>query len=186
MSGLDFGRDGMLVESATLWFTGLPASGKTTLAVSVERNLTGRGVPCVVLDGDELREGLSADLGLSREDRAEQARRTAHVAAMLTRSNVVAIVALVSPYAADRELARQIHEERLLPFIEVWVDTPLAECERRDPKGLYARARRGELTGMTGLDGPYEPPAAPELRVSGYHDTNRLMAALLQPVVASR
>lgn len=180
----DRSRDGFLVAPATFWFTGLPAAGKTTLAVRVQRILTTRGVPCVVLDGDELRDGLSSDLGLSREDRAEQARRVAHVAAMLVRSDIVAIVALVSPYATDRELARDIHAERSLRFVEVWVDTPLDVCEQRDTKNLYARARAGLLTGMTGLDGPYEPPASPELRVSGYEDANALMSALLEPVVA--
>jgi bifunctional enzyme CysN/CysC len=90
----------------------------------------------------------------------------------------------VSPYTADRELARDIHFERGLPFIEVYVDTPLAECERRDDKGLYAKARRGEITGMTGLDGPYEQPIVPELRVSGYPDANALLDVLLQPVLS--
>jgi len=114
-----------------------------------------------VLDGDVLREGLSSDLGLTRADRAEQARRAAHVAAIVAASGFVAIVALVSPYADDRQRARHIHEEQGLRFSEVWVDTPLVVCEQRDPKGLYSRARAGSLQGMTGVDAPYEPCNAP-------------------------
>jgi len=118
------------------------------------------------LDGDQLRSGLSSDLGLSRDDRAEQARRAAHVARLISRSGIVAIVALVSPYAEDRKRARETHDG--LEFLEVWVDTPLSVCEQRDPKGLFRRARSGELSGLTGIDSPYELPTAPDVTVRGY------------------
>ena len=147
----------------TLWLTGLPASGKSSIAVAAEARLVESGRPALVLDGDNLRHGLNGNLGFSPEDRAENVRRTAHAAALLAEAGVVALVSLVSPYAADREAARAIHVERGLRFAEVWVATPLEECERRDPKGLYAKARRGELTGMTGVDAPYEEPTDAEL-----------------------
>ena len=155
---------------ATLWLTGLPASGKTTLANAIDLRLGQAGLAAALLDGDVLRRGLSSDLGLRPEDRAEQARRTAHVAALFAATGVVAIVSLVSPYVEDRDLARRIHADRGLSFCEVWIDTPLAVCERRDPKGLYARARAGEIDGMTGLDAPYQPPPRAELRVRGDRD----------------
>jgi bifunctional enzyme CysN/CysC len=151
----------------TIWLTGLSGAGKTTLALALEVLLSRLGWPVCVLDGDVLRGGLSSDLGLARADRAEQARRAAHVAAIVAASGLVAIVALVSPYADDRRRAREIHESLGLPFCEVWVDTPLVVCEQRDPKGLYARAHAGELQGLTGVDAPYEPPAAPDVRVNG-------------------
>jgi bifunctional enzyme CysN/CysC len=153
-------------EGGTVWITGLPGSGKTTLADAVRRELSGDGRPTCVLDGDQLRSGLSSDLGLSRDDRAEQARRAAHVARLISRSGIVAIVALVSPYAEDRKRARETHDG--LEFLEVWVDTPLSVCEQRDPKGLFRRARSGELSGLTGIDSPYELPTAPDVTVRGY------------------
>lgn len=164
-------------RAATVWLTGLPGAGKTTLARELERRLLSTAGAVCVLDGDELREGLSRDLGLSREDRGEQARRAAEVAALLSKSGTVAVVALVSPYKADRCRARELHERLGLRFLEVWLDTPLAICERRDPKGLYARARAGELPGLTGVDDPYEPPSAPELRLSGDGERPGVLAA---------
>src|SRR5919205_2254491 len=148
---------------ATIWFTGLPSSGKSTVAAAVEARLLAEGRAAYVLDGDNLRHGLNGDLGFSAEDRAENVRRTAEVSALLADAGVVVLVALVSPYRADRDAARAVHAARGLPFVEAHVATPLEECERRDPKGLYARARAGEITGLTGVDDPYEPPAAPEL-----------------------
>jgi bifunctional enzyme CysN/CysC len=153
-------------RGATVWLTGLPASGKSTLAAAVERRLVEAGRPAYLLDGDNLRHGLNGDLGFSEADRAENVRRTAHVACLLADAGVVALVSLVSPYAAERDRARALHADAGLPFSEVWVATPPADCEARDPKGLYARARRGELTGLTGVDAPYEPPAAAELVVT--------------------
>src|ERR687891_1150702 len=128
---------------ATVWFTGLPASGKSTIAAGVEARLLAEGRSAYVLDGDNLRHGLNGDLGFSAQDRAENVRRTAEVSALLADAGVVVLVALVSPYRADRDRARAVHAERGLPFLEIHVATPLEECERRDPKGLYARARAG-------------------------------------------
>jgi bifunctional enzyme CysN/CysC len=118
-----------------------------------------------MLDGENMRHGISSDLGFSPADRHEHARRVATVARLLADNGTVAIVALVSPMAADREAARELHEQADLDFLEVWVDTPLEVCERRDPAGLYRRAYAGELTNFTGVDGPYEPPAEPDLRL---------------------
>jgi adenylyl-sulfate kinase len=150
---------------ATVWLTGLPASGKSTLAAAVEARLLAEGRAAYVLDGDNLRHGLNGDLGFSPEDRAENVRRTAEVAALISDAGVVSLASLVSPYIADREAARAVHEHRGIPFVEVHVATSLAECERRDPKGLYARARAGELDGLTGVGAPYEAPESPDLRV---------------------
>lgn len=169
----------------TIWLTGLSGAGKTTLALALERLLSGRGRSVCVLDGDVLRGGLSSDLGLTRADRAEQARRAAHMAAIVASSGVVAIVALVSPYADDRRRARDIHEERGLRFLEVWVDTPLVVCAQRDPKGLYARADAGQLQGLTGVDAPYEPPDAPDMQVIGSGEPPEATAArILQLLLA--
>jgi adenylyl-sulfate kinase len=148
---------------ATIWFTGLPAAGKSTIASAVEAQLVGEGRPAFMLDGDNLRHGLNGDLGFGEEARTENVRRTAHVARLLADSGTIAIVSLVSPYARDREEAASLHTDADLPFIEVFVDAPLALCEQRDPKGLYARARAGELAGLTGIDAPYEAPTNPDL-----------------------
>ncbi|HEX2088177.1 MAG TPA: adenylyl-sulfate kinase, partial [Solirubrobacteraceae bacterium] len=155
-----------LGRGVTLWFTGLPSSGKSTIAAAVEERLVAAGIHAYRLDGDNLRHGLNADLGFSAEDRAENVRRTAHAARLLADAGVVAIPSLVSPYRADREAARRIHEDAGIGFLEVFVDTPLEECERRDPKGLYARARAGEIKGFTGIDDPYEAPEAPDVRLA--------------------
>ena len=150
---------------ATVWLTGLPASGKSTLAAAVEARLLADGRAAYMLDGDNLRHGLNGDLGFSPSDRAENVRRTAEVAALIADAGVVSLASLVSPYVANREAARAVHEQRGLAFLEVHVATSLAECERRDPKGLYARARAGELEGLTGVSAPYEAPESPDLRV---------------------
>lgn len=147
----------------TVWFTGLSGSGKSSVAVEVERRLVAAGRPAYLLDGDNLRQGLNGDLGFSAEDRDENVRRVAHVARLFADAGVVALVPVISPYRDDRARVREVHAAAGLPFVEAFVDTPLAVCERRDPKGLYARARAGELTGMTGIDDPYEPPEQPEL-----------------------
>ncbi|HXB63863.1 MAG TPA: adenylyl-sulfate kinase [Solirubrobacteraceae bacterium] len=153
------------LRGATIWLTGLPAAGKSTIGRAIEERLVKAGRPAYLLDGDNLRHGLNGDLGFDEQARAENVRRTAHVARLLAECGAVALVSLVSPYAADRELAAELHAEQELAFLEVFVSTPLAQCERRDPKGLYARARAGELAGMTGVDAPYEPPAAPDVVV---------------------
>jgi bifunctional enzyme CysN/CysC len=155
-------------RGATIWITGLPAAGKSSLAVALVARLADGGVPACLLDGDELRRGLCADLGFGSRDRAENVRRTAHVARLVAEAGLVAVVALVSPYASGRGAARRVHDDAGLPFVEVYVDTPLEVCERRDPKGQYALARAGQLPHYTGVDDPYEPPVRPDVRVSGH------------------
>jgi len=152
-------------QGRTLWLTGLSGSGKSSIAGEVERLLVESGRPAYVLDGDNLRHGLNADLGFSAADRAENIRRTAEVAALLADAGVVAICSLISPMRDDRDRARAVHRERELPFTEIFVDTPLEECEARDPKGLYAKARAGEIAEFTGVSAPYEPPLTPEVHV---------------------
>ena len=147
----------------TVWLTGLSGSGKSSVAVEVERRLVASGRPAYLLDGDNLRHGLNAGLGFSAADRAENVRRVSEVAKLLADAGVVAVVSLVSPYRADRDAARASHADAGLPFVEVFVDTPLEVCEARDVKGLYAKARAGEITGFTGIDDPYEPPLAANL-----------------------
>ncbi len=149
----------------TVWLTGVPGAGKTTLAAGLERRVIAAGQPAVVLDGDELRAGLTRDLGFDRAARRENVRRVGEVACAMADAGLLVIVAVVSPYADDRWLVRQRHREAGLPFSEVWVSAPSAVCASRDPKGLYARAERGEVLGLTGRDAPYEPPAAPELLI---------------------
>ena len=143
--------------------TGLPGSGKSTLAAILRERLTGEGMLVEVLDGDEVRRGLSRDLGLSRQDREEHARRVSYLAKVLSRNGVVSVVALISPYRVSRQSAKEtIGSDR---FVEVYVKASLAVCEKRDPKGLYAKARRGEIDNMTGVQDPYEEPEAPDILV---------------------
>lgn len=163
----------------TLWFTGLSGSGKSTVAVEVEKQLIAAGRPAYLLDGDNLRFGLNVDLGFSAEDRDENVRRVAHVARLFADAGVIALVPLVSPYRTARQLAREIHEAADIPFGEVFVDTPLEICERRDPKGLYKKARAGEIKGMTGIDDPYEAPESPEFRVTPEDGTAAQIATKL-------
>jgi bifunctional enzyme CysN/CysC len=151
---------------ATVWFTGLSGSGKSTVAVAVERLLLDRGHAAYLLDGDNLRHGLNGDLGFAAADRHENVRRASEVARLFADAGVVSLVPLISPYREGRDRARAIHEAAALPFLEVYINTPLAECEKRDPKGLYAKARAGELKGFTGIDDPYEPPASAELELT--------------------
>ncbi|NDK88763.1 adenylyl-sulfate kinase [Gordonia desulfuricans] len=145
-------------HGATIWLTGLSGSGKSSLAIELERRFVAEGRPAYLMDGDNLRHGLNSDLGFGDDDRRENIRRTSEVAALFADSGAVAIVSLISPFAGERVRAREIHAERGLPFYEIFIDTPLDECERRDPKGLYARARRGEISQFTGIDSPYERP----------------------------
>jgi bifunctional enzyme CysN/CysC len=147
----------------TLWFTGLSGSGKSSVAVEVERRLVASGQPAYILDGDNLRHGLNSNLGFTPEDRQENVRRVAEVAKLMADAGVVAIVSLVSPYRADRDAARAVHDADGLPFLEIFMDTPLEVAEARDPKGLYAKARAGEIADFTGISAPYEAPLRPEL-----------------------
>ena len=145
--------------------TGLPAAGKSTLGAALERRLVATGRPAYLLDGDNLRRGLSEDLGFSPEDRSAHVRRAGEVARLFADAGLVAVVALIAPQARVREQLRRAHAEAGLPFVEVFVDTPVGECERRDPKGLYARAHNGEIVEFTGVDAPYEAPENPEVRI---------------------
>lgn len=154
-------------RGATVWLTGLSGSGKSTIATELLARLARAGVPAYGLDGDNLRHGLNGDLGFSAGDRAENVRRVGEVARLFADAGLVAVVPVISPYRAGREHARRIHEAADLAFVEVFVDTPLAVCEARDAKGLYARARAGELPGFTGVDDPYEPPESAEVVIAG-------------------
>jgi bifunctional enzyme CysN/CysC len=150
-------------KPCVVWFTGLSGAGKSTIAEILHRRLTAAGCHAYVLDGDDVRRGLNRDLGYTARDRAENIRRIAEVARLMADARLVVLVAAISPFRADRRAARA-----LMPagtFIEVFVDTPLAVAETRDPKGLYRKARRGELPDFTGIDSPYELPESPELRV---------------------
>src|SRR5690606_18687091 len=136
-------REERATRGMTVWLTGLSGSGKSTVAVELERRLVASGRPAFLLDGDNLRHGLNSDLGFSAEDRVENIRRVGEVARLFAEAGVIAIVSLISPYRADRDRARAVHEAAGIPFLEVFVDTPLEVCESRDPKGMYAKARAG-------------------------------------------
>jgi len=146
-----------------IWFTGMPASGKSTIANLLEKRLHAQGRHTYLLDGDNIRHGLSRDLGFTDADRVENIRRVAEVARLMVDAGLIVLVSFISPFRAERRMARALFEPG--EFIEVFVDAPLEECERRDPKGLYAKAPRGELRNFTGIDSPYEPPEAPEVHV---------------------
>jgi adenylylsulfate kinase len=150
-------------KGCTIWMTGLPSSGKSTLAFTLEHALVQRRRLAYVLDGDNVRHGLNRNLGFSAEDREENIRRIGEVAKLFADAGFITMTSFISPYARDREIARKIHNEADLFFMEVFVDAPINVCEDRDPKGLYKRARRGEIKGFTGIDDPYEAPEGPEL-----------------------
>jgi bifunctional enzyme CysN/CysC len=160
-----------------LWLTGLSASGKSTLANRVERLLHDQGVHTYVLDGDNLRAGLSSDLGFTAEDRKENVRRVAEVAHLMYDAGLVVVVALVSPFRSDRQAARDLFPEG--DFLEVWVDTPIDVCAERDPKGLYAKAASGRLANMTGRGQNYEEPESPDLVVHGIGDLDSSAALVV-------
>lgn len=148
---------------ATLWFTGLSGSGKSTLAFTLEHLLIHKGYNSYVLDGDNIRHGLNNNLGFSDSDRVENIRRVGEVSKLFADSGTIVLSSFISPFNQDRLQVRQIHEKSELPFIEIFLDTPLSTCEERDPKNLYAKARRGEIKNFTGIDSPYEVPENPEL-----------------------
>jgi bifunctional enzyme CysN/CysC len=155
-------------KPCVLWFTGLSGAGKSTIADLVDRRLAELGRHAALLDGDNLRHGINRDLGFSSAERMENVRRVAEIAALFVDSGMIALVALISPFRSEREMAR--HRVEAGEFIEIHVATPLAECERRDPKGLYRKARAGELPAFTGIDQPYEAPQTPEITI----DTSEL------------
>ena len=155
-------RQGILRQKgALIWFTGLSGSGKSTIAFTLEHLLVERGHLAYALDGDNIRHGLNKNLGFSADDRCENIRRIAEVGKLFVDAGVITCTSFISPYAADRAAARELVGSD--DFIEVFIDTPLAVCEQRDPKGLYKKARAGEIKGFTGIDDPYEPPPHPEL-----------------------
>ena len=170
-------------RGATLWLTGLSASGKSTIAVALEKVLLARGKHAYRLDGDNIRFGLNKNLGFSAEDRAENIRRIGEVAKLFSDAGMITIASFISPYRRDRDLVRKLHDDAALPFLEVYVDCPLLEAEKRDPKGLYKKARAGELKGFTGIDDPYEAPERAELvlrtdRLSVADSVAELLSAL--------
>lgn len=157
-------------KGATLWFTGLSGSGKSTVAVALEKALYQRGKLTYRLDGDNIRLGINKNLGFSAEDRTENIRRIGEIAKLFVDSGVIALSSFISPYRADRDRVRELHAESGFAFIEVFVDCSLAAAEERDPKGLYKKARRGELPHFTGIDSPYQAPESADLRL----DTSKL------------
>ena len=152
-------------KGATIWFTGLSGSGKSTIAIALERALFERGKLSYRLDGDNVRLGINKNLGFTEADRKENIRRIGEVAKLLGDAGAISLSSFISPYAVDRDEVRRLHEAADLRFVEVFVDCPLSEAERRDPKGLYRRARAGEIKNFTGIDDPYEVPVKPELHL---------------------
>jgi len=150
-------------QGCTIWFTGLSGSGKSTIAYTLEHALVQHGHLAYVLDGDNIRHGLNKNLGFSAEDREENIRRIGEVAKLFADTGVITMTSFISPYRKDRDGVRALHDQGKLPFIEVFVNTPIETCEQRDPKGLYKKARAGQLKNFTGIDDPYEPPLKPEL-----------------------
>jgi adenylylsulfate kinase len=163
-------------KGATIWFTGLSGSGKSTVAFTVEHALVQRGRLAYCLDGDNIRHGLNKNLGFSAEDREENIRRIGEVAKLFADAGFITMTSFISPYVKDRDNVRKLHAEAGLPFVEIFVDTPIEVCESRDPKGLYKKARAGEIKGFTGVDDPYEPPPKPELTLSAETDSPEQMA----------
>jgi bifunctional enzyme CysN/CysC len=172
-------------KGVTVWMTGLSGSGKSTIAYSAEEMLVRAGRAAYVLDGDNLRHGLNADLGFGAADRSENVRRVGEVSRLLADAGLVVLVPVISPFASDRKMVREAHEQASLAFIEVFVDAPLEVCERRDPKGLYARARAGEISDMTGLDSPYEIPESPDLRLDSDGPTPEELATQVVEAVGA-
>ena len=152
-------------KGCTLWMTGLSASGKSTVAVALEQVLIQRGHHAYRLDGDNIRMGLNKNLGFSAEDRAENIRRIGEVAKLFADAGIITVTSFISPYRNDRDLVRKLHADAKIPFMEVFVDLPIEVAEQRDPKGLYKKARAGQIKGFTGIDDPYEAPTKPELHL---------------------
>ena len=170
-------------KGATLWFTGLSGSGKSTVAVALENALTARGKLCYRLDGDNIRLGINKNLGFSAEDRTENIRRIGEISKLFVDTGVIVLSSFISPYRSDRDVVRSLHDADNMDFIEVHVDCALAEAEKRDPKGLYKKARAGEIKGFTGIDDPYEAPAKPEVHLHSdqmtlEHEVELLIAEL--------
>jgi adenylylsulfate kinase len=157
-------------KGATFWFTGLSASGKSTIAVAVEQVLLSRGHHAYRLDGDNIRMGLNKNLGFSAEDRAENIRRIGEVSKLFADAGVISIASFISPYTADRDAVRALHAENDVAYFECYIDCSLEAAEERDPKGLYKKARAGEIKGFTGIDDPYEAPESADLHIKTHED----------------
>lgn len=155
-------------KGATLWFTGLSGSGKSTVAVALENALFARGHLCYRLDGDNIRLGINKNLGFSEADRTENIRRIGEISKLFVDTGVIALSSFVSPYRRDRDEVRKLHEDTGMQFIEVYLDVPLSIAEERDPKGLYKKARAGEIKNFTGIDDPYEAPSNPEIALQSH------------------
>ncbi|MFM7134979.1 MAG: adenylyl-sulfate kinase, partial [Planctomycetota bacterium] len=173
-------------RGATVWFTGLSGSGKSTIAVAVESRLIAAGRLAYRVDGDNLRHGLNRNLGFTPEDRAENVRRTGEVCRILADAGAIALASLVSPYRGDRGIVRSLHDEWRIPFLEVHVDVPLEVAEARDPKGLYRKARAGEIRDFTGIHQPYEAPERPELVVDSSKMSVEAAAAAVVDALRAR
>jgi adenylylsulfate kinase len=166
-------------RGATIWFTGLSGSGKSTIAFTLEHALIQRGQLAYVLDGDNIRHGLNKNLGFSAADREENIRRIGEVAKLFADCGIVTMTSFISPYRKDRDGVRALHAAAQIPFIEVHVNTPIETCEQRDPKGLYKKARAGQLKNFTGVDDPYEAPLNPELNIDATSTSPQEAAVLL-------
>ncbi|MEU5095356.1 adenylyl-sulfate kinase [Streptomyces sp. NPDC020996] len=173
-------------QGATVWLTGLPSAGKTTIARLLGERLKAEGHRVEVLDGDEIRRFLSAGLGFSREDRNTNVQRIGLVSEVLARNGVLSVVPVIAPYADSRAAVRERHRASATPYIEVHVATPVEVCSERDVKGLYARQAAGRLTGLTGVDDPYEPPADPDLVLPTQQQTPQESAGAVYAVLAER
>jgi len=156
-------------QGCTLWFTGLSGSGKSTIAFTLEHALVRRGQLAYVLDGDNIRHGLNNNLGFTAEDREENIRRIGEVAKLFADCGVLCMTSFISPYRRDRDKVRALHQDDRMPFVEIYVNTPIETCEGRDPKGLYKKARAGVIKNFTGIDDPYEAPLTPELTIDATH-----------------
>jgi adenylylsulfate kinase len=174
------------VTGATVWLTGLPSAGKTTIALELAGRLRAEGHRVEVLDGDEIREFLSAGLGFSREDRHTNVQRIGFLAELLSRNGVTTLVPVIAPYADSRDAVRKRHEAGGTPYLEVHVATPLDVCSVRDVKGLYAKQAAGEISGLTGVDDPYEAPESPDLRIESQDQTVAESAAAVHALLTER
>ncbi|MEU8744783.1 adenylyl-sulfate kinase [Streptomyces parvulus] len=179
-------RENHVTTGATVWLTGLPSAGKTTIAHELAGRLREEGGRVELLDGDEIREFLSAGLGFDRADRHTNVQRIGFVAELLARNGVTALVPVIAPYADSRDAVRARHEASGTPYVEVHVATPVEVCSVRDVKGLYAKQAAGELTGLTGVDDPYEEPAKPDLRIESQHQTVQESAAAVHALLTER
>ncbi|MER7184306.1 adenylyl-sulfate kinase [Streptomyces hyaluromycini] len=179
-------QENNVTTGATVWLTGLPSAGKTTIAYELAGRLRAEGHLVEVLDGDEIREFISAGLGFSREDRHTNVQRIGFVAELLARNGVKALVPVIAPYADSRDAVRKRHDENGTAYVEVHVATPVEVCSVRDVKGLYAKQAAGELTGLTGVDDPYEEPETPDLRIESQHQSVQESAASVHALLSGK